>query len=131
MAQINSKRTFNRPNLWGMIQNVLIASLNKGQFLLGIIGLGFIIMIVKLSPADTKIFLDSLLEAAGSWKYAGWMLGIFSTAGWFFGTKRLRTLHTKEINRISEEKKNLQQSKLNNKRLSSSNNKNNNNNKRR
>lgn len=111
MTQIDSRRTFNRPNLWGMIQNVLIASLNKGQFIVGIIGLCFIIMIVKLSAEDTSIFLKQIITAAGDLHYAGWFLGIFSTAGWFVGTKRLRKLHTSEITRISNEKKILQQSK--------------------
>ncbi|MDV3756812.1 hypothetical protein CMU20_17520 [Elizabethkingia anophelis] len=120
MAHFDNRRNFNRPNLWGMIQNVLIASLNKGQFLIGIVGLCIIIMIIKLSPEDTKDFLDDLLVSAGDWKYMGWLLGVFSTAGWFFTSKRMRTLHTKEISRMSEEKKKLQQSKIP-KKLGSSN----------
>lgn len=41
------KNNYNNPNFWGMIQNVLIASLNKGQLITGFLGLCFLIMIQK------------------------------------------------------------------------------------
>ncbi|ALU75243.1 MULTISPECIES: hypothetical protein [Tenacibaculum] len=114
------KNEYNKPNFWGMMQNVLIASMNKGQFLLGVVGLAFLIMILKLTPEDTKMLLDDILSKLGNIYYIGWTLGIFSTFGWYFGTKRLRRIHSKEVRRISEEKKGLQQ-KVTSKKLRSSN----------
>ncbi|MEO8516556.1 MAG: hypothetical protein ABI426_07425 [Flavobacterium sp.] len=112
---------YNKPNFWGMIQNVLIAALNKGQFLLGFVGLILMIMVLKLTQEDTKSLLDDIIGMFKDWHYFGWALGIFSTSGWYLGTKRLRHINTKEINRISAEKKQLQL-KATNKKLRSSNN---------
>ncbi len=122
MAANKSKKRndYNKPNFWGMMQNVLIASMNKGQFVIGVIGLAFLIMILKLTPDDTKSLLDDIILKLGNIHYIGWTLGIFSTFGWFFGTKRLRRIHSKEIRRVSEEKKQLQQ-KATSKKLRSSN----------
>lgn len=102
------KREYNRPNFWGMIQNVLIASLNKGQLLGGVVGLCVIIMVIKLPSEDTKELILEFLAKFGDYHYIGWILGVFSTIGWYFGTKRTRRIHTEEIRRISEEKKQLQ-----------------------
>ena len=113
-------RSYHRPNGWGMIQNVLIASLNKGQFIIGIIGMIFIILVLKLSSSDSKLFLDEVINKAHSWYYWGWILGLISTAGWFFSTKRLRSLHEKEMKRVSDEKSKLQQNHIP-KKLSSTN----------
>ena len=122
MAKNKNKKinNYNRPNFWGMMQNVLIASLNKGQFLIGLIGFIFIIMVVKLTPEDTKLLLDSIIIKFGDFYYIGWILGIFSTFGWYFGTKRLRKIHHKEMKRVADEKKDLQQ-KTTKKKLRSSN----------
>lgn len=111
---------YNRPNFWGMIQNILIASLNKGQFLIGFVGLIFLIMVLKLTQEDTKNLLDSIILTFKDWHYLGWIFGVFSTGGWYLGTKRLRHINAKEMNRISFEKKQLQQ-KVTNKKLRSSN----------
>ena len=112
-------KDYNRPNFWGMIQNVLIASLNKGQFLMGFLGLIMIILVLKLTPEDTKKLLSKLLEIFQDWHYLGWTLGVFSTVGWYYGTKRIRVINAREINRIADEKKQLQQ-KATNKKLRSS-----------
>ena len=121
MARPSKKKNdYNNPNFWGMIQNVLIASMNKGQFLLGVVGLAFLIMIIKLTPEDTKLLLDGVFNKLGNIYYIGWTLGVFSTFGWYLGTKRQRRIHSKEMRRISEEKKSLQQ-KITNKKLRSSN----------
>lgn len=110
---------YNKPNFWGMIQNVLIASLNKGQFLGAFVGLIFLIMIIKLTPEDTNKLLLEIFEMFGNKYYIGWALGAISSFGWYISTKRLRRIHQKEIDRISQEKKTLQE-KVTDKKLTSS-----------
>lgn len=119
MGKKNRGKGYNNPNFWGMMQNVLIASLNKGQFIIGLIGFIFLIMVLKLTPEDTKELLIKIINLFGDIYYVGWIIAIFSTFGWYFGTKRIRKIHASEMERVSNEKKQLQQ-KLTNKRLNTS-----------
>ncbi|AUP79513.1 hypothetical protein [Flavivirga eckloniae] len=48
------KRGYNQPNFFGTVQNVFIASMKKGQFVIDIIGITLLTMVLKLSSTDTK-----------------------------------------------------------------------------
>ncbi|WP_438423059.1 hypothetical protein [Aquimarina macrocephali] len=109
-----------RPNFWGMLQNVLIASLHKGQLLPMTGTLGVIIFMIRLPSDQLLIFLDKMLNYSLFNCILGWIIAIIVTFGSIYITKRQRRIHTTEIKRLAEEKKALQQI-ISNKKLPSSN----------
>lgn len=106
----------NQPNLWGMIQNVLIESIYKGQLPLAGLIVIFIILFWKYPSEE----LPALLHISKFNSILGWLMAIFISFTAVYITKRQRRIHSKEIKRISEEKKKLQQS-LSTRKLQSSN----------
>lgn len=117
------KRTGNysyKINFWGFLEKVLVASLNKGQLIGMTIALIFIILIIKIPNDQIIPFIEKLLDISKINSILGWILSGFVTFGSFLTVRWQRRIHTKEIQRISNEKKILQE-KLINKRLPSSN----------
>lgn len=110
--QKNKKGNYHRPNFWGMMRDVLIHSLNKGQFLIGLIGFCIIIMILKMSQERTEEFIFELLSMVKSIYYVGWTLTFICILGWYSSSRRLRKIHTSEMRRISQEKKSIQENSL-------------------
>jgi hypothetical protein len=51
----------NRPNIWGMIQNIAIASMNRGQFPLVCAAAVIIFIIYKMPPDDISKLAFSIL----------------------------------------------------------------------
>jgi len=107
-------------NFWGFLEKVLVASLNKGQLIGMTIALILIILIIKI-PSDQIIpFIEKLLDISKINTILGWVLSVFVTFASFLTVRWQRRIHTKEIQRISREKKILQE-KLINQNLPSSN----------
>ena len=122
MANRN-KRTENysyKINFWGFLEKVLVASLNKGQLIGMTIALIFIILIIKIPNDQILPFIEKLLDISKINSILGWILSVFVTLGAFLTVRWQRKIHTKEIQRISREKKNLQE-KLTQQQLPSSN----------
>ena len=120
-ANSQNRNNPHRPNLWGAMQNVLIAALNKGQ-LLGMGLVVFFLVVVFRIPEDQLVpLIERLLDISEINSILGWILSGFTTFGGFLIIRWQRRIHTKEIKRISSEKRLLQQ-KLNSKELPSSNN---------
>lgn len=106
----------NHPNFWGMVQNVLIESIYKGQLPLAGLTVIFLLIFFKYPSED----LPELFEISKFNSILGWLIALFISFTAVYITKRQRRIHSKEIKRISEEKKKLQQS-LSTKKLQSSN----------
>lgn len=107
-------------NFWGFLEKVLIASLNKGQLIGMTIALIFIIIIIKIPNEQILPFVYKLLNVSEINSILGWIVAGFITFGAFLTVRWQRRIHTKEIQRISSEKKILQE-KLTQQRLPSSN----------
>lgn len=114
------QNNYHRPNFWGMLRDVMIASLNKGQFPLAVLGLIVVILIAKMPSEDASKLIFELLELVRKFQILGWLISVFSLIGWFYNTKHLRKIHSVEMSRVSMEKKELQQ-KLLDKKLQTSN----------
>lgn len=76
-------------------------------------------MFLNNDSEDTKNLIDQILNRFYDLSYVGWCLFIVNAIGWYFSGKALRKSFNNEMNRISAEKKKLQE-KLNNKKLKSS-----------
>lgn len=107
-------------NFWGFLEKVLVASLNKGQLIGMTIALIFIILIIKIPNDQILPFIEKLLDISKINSILGWILSGFVTFGAYLTVRWQRRIHTKEIQRISREKKSLQE-KLTQQQLPSSN----------
>jgi hypothetical protein len=115
-----AKPTTVKVTFWHMLRDVLIASINKGQFLAAILGLLLVIYFVR-APIDTiTALLVSVINALISGALIGYALGLGSIAGWYFHAKSLRRKHHEELNRIASEKTEVQKKLLGSGKVKSS-----------
>lgn len=119
-ANSSNRNNYSRPNIWGMIRDIGVASLNKGQFPLAIVGGIVIVLLIKMPSNTVPDFLQAVVDGFKTLHLVGWALVPLLTGGWFWNAKRLRKKYSDEMERVSGEKKKLQQ-KLSRKKLSSSN----------
>lgn len=121
---MSSKRptrpTPERPNLWGMIRDITIAAINKGQFPMVIIAAMVVIVLLRMPKEDVSKLAFSALSFLASNQLMGWAVGTVGIFGWYFHVRYIRKLSSREFERIGREKKQLQEQSLN-KRLPSSN----------
>ena len=98
--------------VWEMFRDIFIAAINKGQFLVAILGVLLIIFAVRLPPADLKEFAVRIIEYLKTGYLLGYLLFIITLTGWFFHAKRLRRKSFEEHDRIGIEKSDLQKRHL-------------------
>ena len=126
MTQIKGRQTNSRPNQvpkinnnprysnWaGAFRDILVASLNKGQFPIAVVLVIFVVIFWRLPPTDLKSILVDFLNRFENNYILGWALFIVTLFGWYFHNRYVRKVHSNEINRILQEKKDLQELLLN------------------
>ena len=102
-----------RPNFWGMWQNVLIASLQKGQFLLGIVGLIIVISLLKLESKDVYNIYKGIFVIIKSFYLLGWVFTLILSVLWYIFTKKTNKIHSAQVNKLLEDNQKLQDKLLN------------------
>lgn len=95
-----------------MIRDVLVASINKGQFLIALTGLIILVFIVRLPPAALQALAQSVVEKLDQGDLVGWLLFVFVSIAWAIISRRSRATSRNEISRIGKEKSILQQKLL-------------------
>ena len=89
--------------IYHMLRDVLIASIEKGQFLVAIGSLIFIMVIIKMPGADVSKLVFELLVGARARFFLGWILWVVTMAGWYLHSRSLRRHWVEElVVRISE-----------------------------
>lgn len=94
--------------------------MNKGQLIGMTIALIFIIIIIKIPNEQIVPFVEKLIDISRIKSIFGWILSGIITFVSYVVVRWQRRIHTKEIKRISNEKKILQE-KLTKQQLPSSN----------
>jgi hypothetical protein len=95
-------------NFWAMLNNVLIASLAKGQFLTALLFVTFIFMVSRMPSEDVSRLVFTILADLENGKLLGYVLAIVSTGGWYLHTKRQRRLYEAEMARLAQQRDALQ-----------------------
>ena len=108
-SKVPVKTPPSRDSNWaGAVRDVLVASLNKGQFpvacALGILGIIF----WRLPKEELSKFLSNLLDRFENNYILGWFLFVLSLFGWYFHNRYVVRTHRNEMDRISNEKNELQ-----------------------
>lgn len=96
-------------NFWAMLNNVLIASLAKGQFLTALLFLTFIFMVWKMPSEDVSRLVFTIIADLESGKLLGYLLAIIFAGGWYFHAKRQRQIFEPEMARLAEKRDELQE----------------------
>jgi hypothetical protein len=95
-----------------MVRDVLIASMNKGQFPIAIISFIVVLLIIKMPPEDVSELVFSIRDELVKGTVAGWFLFGVSIIGWFAHARWQRKQMTREIDRLSIERNKVQQKNL-------------------
>jgi hypothetical protein len=95
-----------------MIRDILIASLNKGQFPLAIVGLLVAIVLARMPPEDISKLVFLIIENLKNGAFVGYVLFVATTGGWFVHARFQRRVITGEMRRISDERTRVQEKAL-------------------
>jgi hypothetical protein len=106
-------------SLFEFLRDVLIASMNKGQFPAALIAMIVLSMIWRMPPADVSKLVFRLFDVAQEKSLVGYVAAVIFLFGWLFHTRYQRRLITREMQRISNERNQLQARELG-KRIKSS-----------
>ncbi len=98
----------NNPNMWGCIRSIFLASLSKGQVGLVFVGVLLIIIAWRLPPEELGQLCREMLRFTKDGYLAGYAMFFITAVGWFFQSRAQRKKMNGEINRMAEEKNQLQ-----------------------
>jgi len=93
---------------WQAVRDILIASINKGQFLVALAGLICLTIVFRMPPQDLSRLVFRLLDIAENRYLAGYMLAATFLVGWLLHSKYQRRQITRELQRLSGERNYLQ-----------------------
>jgi hypothetical protein len=102
------------------LREVLIASINKGQFPFAMLGLVLLALIVKMPSEDVSELVFRLVDGVERGSLLGYLLSLFVLAGWYVHARYQRRVIAREIGRIAAERNMLQGRKLGQHRIKSS-----------
>lgn len=110
MAKKKTKERASRTvNVWAMVRDVLIASINKGQLPIAGVILFVIILAVKMPSEQAGELLTKIFDFLINGYLLGYILFVASVFGWFAHVKIQRRTFANEIRRVGDEKTKLQE----------------------
>ena len=94
---------------WEAIRDILVTSLNKGQFPLAVIALVVLMVLWRMPSADvSKLAFDVLADLRNGY-LVGYAIGVMAVGGWFWHAKYLRRAAANEVQRIATERTRAQE----------------------
>lgn len=108
LTMATKKTDANKVTAAQAVRDVLVASLNKGQFLPALLALLFAIMLVRMPSEDVSRLVFQILADLKNGQLLGYALALISTAGWAFHVKWQRRVITAEMRRVTRERNELQ-----------------------
>jgi len=102
------------------LRDVLIASINKGQFPFAILGLVLLTLILKMPSEDVSKLVFRLVDGAERDSLSGYFLSLLFLVGWYAHARYQRRVISGEIVRMAAERNALQSKSLGQQRIKSS-----------
>lgn len=104
--------TTQKLNFWAMMNNVIIASLGKGQLLPVLFFFAYILMVLKMPQADVSILMFGILSGLEKGSLLGYVLAVALFAGWFLHVKWQRRRFEAEMRRMAAKRDEVQERAL-------------------
>lgn len=99
-------------NVWGMLQTVLVAAINKGQVPVVTTSL-FVLVIAIRVPEDTiSRIVDRLFDIVVLGNFVGYFLALIISMLWFLHAKRQRHVFEREVRRVAKVRDKVQRKLL-------------------
>ena len=99
-------------NFWAMMNNVIIASLGKGQLLPVLLFFAFIMMLLKMPSADVSVLMFAILAGLEKGSLLGYVLAVALVFAWFLHVKWQRRRFEAEMRRMAAKRDELQERAL-------------------
>src|SRR5665213_4095854 len=90
MRKSNKKPEGYKVTVWEMLRDVLVASMNKGQFPLAIVGLIIITIIWRMPSESVGKLAFEVVEEMKNGYLIGYVVAFVAIIGWFFHAKAQR-----------------------------------------
>ncbi len=97
-----------------MISRVAIAAIDKGQWLASLGFFILLILILRLPEDSLLVITNKLLDLISRMSILGWILWIVTLFVAFLKSKGTNEIHNKEVERLSQEKRFLQEKLIGN-----------------
>lgn len=91
-------------NFWYMMNNVLLASLNRGQFIAAAVFFIVLVAIVKMPSEDVAKLAMSVKQDIRDGYLVGYIWALFSTVAWYLQVRIQRKMMINELKRMSRER---------------------------
>lgn len=106
------KHKSERPNGWAVLRDVLIQSINKGQFAVAVLGVIVLFGIFKMPPNEVGGLVKEVLKSGRDDVWASYITNVLLVIGWFVHSRYQRRSLAAEMERIGLEKSKLQEQLL-------------------
>jgi hypothetical protein len=114
-----SRPRYGRIGGWQVLRDVLIASMNKGQFPIAVVAVVVIVIVLKMDSKDVALLVSRVIDAQERKWFLGYILSVLILLAWGFHAKWQRKGIVEEMNRLSALRSELQ-TQLANRKLGSS-----------
>lgn len=89
-------------------RDIVVTSMNKGQFPILCIFIPIFIILWRLPEKDLSDIVLKMVDYFAKGELVSYVLLLAVLIGWFVQAKTARTYHTEEMNRVAQEKSRLQ-----------------------
>jgi len=95
-----------------MMRDVLVASINKGQLPVALLGFIIVVVILKMPGGEVAKLVLRLVDVSERKWVIGYVVAIALALCWYFHARYQRRYFTGEMNRLSRERTALQEKML-------------------
>lgn len=107
-------------NMWGMLETVLVAAINKGQVPVVTTSLVLLVIAVRVPEENISKVFDHLFDTVVLGNFVGYALTPITLMAWFLHTKRQRRIYEREVRRVAKTRDDVQRKLLGDKFVQSS-----------
>ena len=94
--------------LYSMLQSVLLASIEKGQFAVAVLGLVTIVMLLKMPSVEVGRLAFKLLDVVQRAAALGYVLALGILMAWMLHVRHLKRMFERELARVTAERNQAQ-----------------------
>lgn len=94
---------------WEMVQNIIIESISKGVFFGACLFILALTALIKMPNEDVSNLVFKILAGFAKYYYWGYITTMLVVIGWYLNVKWVKDSNVTEMNRLVEERNELQE----------------------